>query len=143
LRFLYLYLDDMNGGVNNEQVIRNDHYDFHINSGYWRSFGFGILSTYNSDLHRVGGFDKSIVGWGKEDVDLYEKFIRSNLTNFRAVDPGLVHIFHKIECDSKLNEEQMIMCIGSKSTSIASQQLLSNLVYNEFSYLINQTQLRK
>ena len=139
LQLVLLFSDDMNGGINQEQAIRADHYDLNLNTGYWRNFGFGILSTYNSDLQRVGGFDKSIIGWGKEDVDLYEKFIRSNLTNFRTVDPGLVHVFHKIECDAGLNEEQMIMCIGSKSTSIASQQALSNLIYDKFPYLINRT----
>lgn len=81
-----------------------------------------------SDLRRVGGFDTSIVGWGKEDVDLYEKFIRSNVSVFRSVDVGLVHVFHKIECDESLPEEQMIMCMGSKATSIASQRRLSQYV---------------
>lgn len=41
--------------------------------GYWRSFGFGIVSMYKSDLKAVGGLDTSILGWGGEDVDLYEK----------------------------------------------------------------------
>ena len=111
------------------QKLRKHHFDFSPNSGYWRHFGFGIVATYNSDLKRVGGFDKSIIGWGKEDVDLYEKYIKSNMTVFRTVDPGLVHVFHKIECDPQLNNEQTLMCIGSKSTSIASQRVLANLIY--------------
>lgn len=45
--------------------------------GYWRNFGFGIVSMYKSDLELVGGFDISIQGWGKEDVDLYIKFSES------------------------------------------------------------------
>lgn len=94
---------------------------------------------YNSDLRRVGGFDVSIVGWGKEDVDLYEKFIRSNLTVFRAVDVGLVHVFHKIECDPALAEEQMIMCLGSKATSIASQRQLARIVLKNKDILLSKT----
>ena len=47
-------------------------------------------------------------------VPLFEKFIKSNIIVFRAVDPGLTHVFHKIECDSNLSEEKMIMCLGSK-----------------------------
>lgn len=109
----------------------DSHFEFSDESGYWRQFGFGIVSVYNSDLRSVGGFDTSIVGWGKEDVDLYEKFIHSNLTVFRAVDVGLVHVFHKIECDPALAEEQMIMCLGSKATSIASQRQLARLVLKD------------
>ena len=26
--------------------------------GYWRNFGFGIASVYNSDFNTVGGFGK-------------------------------------------------------------------------------------
>lgn len=118
------------------QKLRDSHFDFDLDSGYWRQFGFGIVAVYNSDLRRVGGFDTSIIGWGKEDVDLFEKFIKSNLTLFRSVDPGLVHIFHKIECDPNLAEEQMIMCMGSKSTSIASQKVLANLIYDRKMHLI-------
>jgi chondroitin sulfate synthase len=105
------------------------HYDFTLDTGYWRQFGFGIVAAYNSDLRRVGGFDTSIIGWGKEDVDLYEKFIRSNITVFRSVDVGLVHVFHKIECDPNLASEQMIMCVASRATSIASQRTLTDLIY--------------
>ena len=121
---------------NSRQRMHSSHFEFDVDTGYWRQFGFGIVSVYGSDLKRVGGFDTSIVGWGKEDVELYEKFIKSNLTIFRSVDPGLIHIFHKIECDASLAEEQMIMCMGSKATSIASQRILANLVYEEKSYLI-------
>jgi len=111
------------------QKLRESHFSFDTDFGYWRQFGFGIVCVYNSDLRRVGGFDTSIIGWGKEDVDLFEKFIKSNITIFRTVDPGLVHVFHRIECDSSLSDEQMIMCLGSKSTSISSQRVLANLIF--------------
>lgn len=120
-------IDALKNENSNKNHVRKNHFDFNRNNGYWRQFGFGILVTYYSDLKRVGGFDKSIVGWGKEDVDLYEKFIKSNLIIFRTVDPGLTHVFHKIECDVSLSPEQMIMCLGSKATSIASQEVLSEL----------------
>lgn len=104
------------------------HYRFDEDTGYWREFGFGIVVVYGSDLRSVGGFNTSIVGWGKEDVDLYEKLIASNLTVFRSVDVSLVHVFHKIECDRRLGDEQMVMCLGSMGTSIASQRVLADLV---------------
>ena len=45
-------------------------------------------------------------------------------------------MFHKIECDVNLSEEQLIMCMGSKSTSIASQRNLAKLVFDKKLYLI-------
>ena len=49
--------------------------------GYWRQWGFGMAAMYKSDFL---GMDLSIVGWGKEDVSLYEKYIlQSNLEILR------------------------------------------------------------
>ncbi|CAF0940746.1 unnamed protein product [Brachionus calyciflorus] len=133
LEAIKILSDSTNG--NSTAKIRDDHLNLNMDTGYWRQFGFGIVAVYNSDLRRVGGFDVRIVGWGKEDVDLYEKFVKSNLTIFRSIDPGLIHVFHKIECDPALAEEQMIMCLGSKSTSIASQQNLANLIFEKKAYM--------
>lgn len=105
--------------------------DFSTDMGYWRSFGYGIVSLYGSDLSAVGGFNTSIQGWGKEDVDLYSKFCDSNFTVFRAVDPHLVHAFHPIACDAHLEEAQFQMCLGSRASSFASVNKLANIVYNQ------------
>ena len=49
--------------------------------GYWRQWGFGMAAMYKSDFL---GMDLSIVGWGKEDVSLYEKYVlQSNLEILR------------------------------------------------------------
>jgi len=89
-------------------------------SGYWRQFGFGIAAIYNQDFRRVGGFDTSIQGWGKEDVDLFNKFISSNLSIFRSTDPNIVHVYHEVNCDPNLPSSQLTMCIGTKASSYAS-----------------------
>ncbi|XP_052100171.1 chondroitin sulfate synthase 1-like [Mytilus californianus] len=104
--------------------------NFTSDLGYWRSFGYGIVSTYKRDLISVGGLDTSIKGWGKEDVDLYTKFVESNLTLYRSIDPRLVHAFHQVICDAKLNDVQYQMCIGSKASSFGSQWQLSNIVFS-------------
>ncbi|XP_054714814.1 chondroitin sulfate synthase 1-like [Uloborus diversus] len=96
--------------------------------GYWRQFGYGIVSIYHSDLKQVGGFDTSIQGWGKEDVDLYSKVVRSNLTVLRAADPGIVHVFHPISCSPELEDLQYEMCWGSKLSSLASQKTLAKII---------------
>ncbi|GIY12695.1 chondroitin sulfate synthase 1 [Caerostris darwini] len=106
--------------------------------GYWRQFGYGIVSIYHSDLRDVGGFDTSIRGWGKEDVDLYSKIVRSNLTVLRAADPGIVHVFHPISCSPDLEDLQYEMCWGSKLSSLASQKTLAKIILsNKQKYLTN------
>lgn len=48
--------------------------------GYFRHFGYGLVSLFHSDLVHIGGFDERIEGWGMEDVDLFEKAVKSKLT---------------------------------------------------------------
>lgn len=96
--------------------------------GYWRQFGFGIAAMYRSDLEAAGGLDVSIRGWGKEDVDLFDRMVASNLTVMRAPDPGLVHIFHPVRCSRDLAVAQYEMCLGTKWTSVASERTLAALV---------------
>ena len=100
--------------------------------GYWRNTGFGIVSMYNSDFRAIGGFDSNIQGWGKEDVDLFDRLLtNSNMTLFRAADPGLIHVFHAINCDANLESVQYKMCLGTKASSYASQGTLARIVYSE------------
>ncbi|GAB6032439.1 Chondroitin sulfate synthase 1 [Chamberlinius hualienensis] len=128
---LFNNYEDENG---DEMTLNNQlHSRYQINSnlGYWRIFGFGIVSLYLGDLKKVGGLDTNIQGWGQEDVDLYDKVLRSELVAFRAIDPGLVHVFHTIECDEKLSPTQLAMCQGSKASSYASIETLSKMIYNK------------
>ncbi|KAG8292050.1 hypothetical protein J6590_047952 [Homalodisca vitripennis] len=105
------------------------HFRISQDTGYWRQFGFGITSLYKTDLRRVGGFDTSIKGWGKEDVDLFDKFvaIAENVTIFRAADPGLVHVFHMVECDPNLTETQLEMCKNTRASTYGSQAHLAQI----------------
>ena len=105
--------------------IHSSTFDIDDDRGYWRFYGFGIASLYRSDLKQVGGMNLSIHGWGKEDVDLFDRVIRSNLTVFRAADPGLIHVFHPIECDVHLETKQRTMCQGSLANTYASQRRLA------------------
>ena len=99
------------------------------NTGHWRHFGFGIGSMYKSDFLSVGGFNTSIQGWGKEDVDLYDKFIANpNLTVFRAVDPTLIHIFHIVRCDPNLERSQLKMCQGTRTDTYGEVKHLAHFL---------------
>jgi len=85
--------------------------------GYWRDFGFGIMSAYKQDLETVQGFNTSIVGWGKEDVDLYERFLNTNISIFRSPTPHLVHRYHPVTCSPTLPSTQAAMCNSSRASN--------------------------
>jgi len=102
--------------------------------GYWRDFGFGIMAAYKQDLERVQGFNTTIVGWGKEDVDLYERFLQTDLSIFRAPTSHLVHRYHPVTCSPTLSSVQASMCKSSKAsnylplTELADKILNSNIL---------------
>ena len=100
-------------------------------TGFFRSYGYGIACLYNSDLTVSGGMDTSIVGWGFEDVDLYQKFATSNITILRAPDPSLIHIYHSVECDTNLEPKQYQMCIGSRNNQYGSSFHLVKLLHKD------------
>ncbi|BES87226.1 Chondroitin [Nesidiocoris tenuis] len=109
-----------------------DHFAITGKAGYWRQYGFGICSIYKEDLDNVGGLNTTITGWGKEDVDLFERIVRqmstSRLQIFRAPDPDIIHIYHPVTCDPKLNEEQLSMCKATRADTYGSAQLLEEVL---------------
>lgn len=109
----------------------HQHFSYGRQRGYFRHFGYGLVSLFKSDFVRIGGFNLSIHGWGMEDVDLFEKVISSaNLRVFRAPDPGLVHVFHDIKCPRDIPASQRHMCLGSQAASIASLDSLAESFTN-------------
>ena len=104
----------------------DDVFEINEDRGYWRFYGFGLAGLYRSDLHRVGGMNTSIHGWGQEDVDLYDRVVASTLAVFRAPDPGLIHVFHPIDClADSMGAKQRKMCLGTKASTYASQRRLA------------------
>ena len=98
--------------------------------GYWRTFSYGQVALYKSDLDNAGGFNTNIKGWGKEDIDFAIRIVQKEITIFRSTDNGLIHIYHKINCDPGLPEDQHIMCQGTRLATYGSDQILSEIIYN-------------
>ncbi|XP_078599027.1 chondroitin sulfate synthase 3-like [Branchiostoma floridae x Branchiostoma japonicum] len=94
-------------------------------TGYWRFSSYGMACLYREDFVSVGQFDTTIRGWGMEDLSLFDKFVKSKMETFRAVDPGLVHVYHPIHCDPNLPTIQYNMCIGSKANTYGSAAKLA------------------
>lgn len=93
--------------------------------GYWRQYGFGMLGIYKIDLGSIGNWNVEISGWGKEDVEIYDKLVKSpSLNVFRAVDTSLMHIFHSKVCSPTLKADQLKMCKGTESITLGSQRVL-------------------
>lgn len=124
-----LGVDDV---VRTERELINLKYSKEVSDdrGYFRVYGFGILSIYKCDFERVGGFDLTIKGWGLEDVQLFETLIKSNLTVFRAADNSLVHIFHSVDCDKNLEKSQFIMCLGTKASTYGGERHMTYYMLN-------------
>ena len=106
---------------------KHDTHGFAVNkdSGTWRPFSYGIACIYHQDMDAVGGFDTSVRGWGMEDVDLFEKFVNHpEIEVFRAADPGVMHSYHRKNCDPNLPIIQYTQCQASKALLSASQKSL-------------------
>ncbi|XP_012540818.2 chondroitin sulfate synthase 1 [Monomorium pharaonis] len=114
---------------------KQDKFTINELSGHWRQYGFGIVSLYKRDYRTIGGLDLSIQGWGKEDVEFFEKSVKSDLDVFRAADRHLVHVYHEIECSRELSSLQLSMCIGSKADTYAGVETLANMIYGNLDIL--------
>jgi len=107
--------------------IQTDFSSFHLRDdiGYWRQYGFGMLGIYKADLGSIGNWNIEISGWGKEDVEIYDKLVQSSTLNvFRTIDTSLMHVFHTKECSPTLHDDQMKMCKGTRSITLGSQRTL-------------------
>lgn len=107
-----------------------NHFLVNQDTGYWRQYGFGVVSVYKTDLTAAGGFNTSIRGWGNEDVDLFEKFVRARPADvFRAADPDLVHVYHAVECDPGLPEPKARMCDNTRFETYGNVDQFANIIY--------------
>ncbi|CAM4783732.1 unnamed protein product [Rotaria magnacalcarata] len=110
-------------------LLNSSSFNLRDDIGYWRQYGFGMLGIYKGDLGQIGNWNVEISGWGKEDVEIYDKLVQCPTLNvFRTIDNSLVHIFHTKECSPTLRDDQMNMCKGTKSITLGSQRILVRYV---------------
>ncbi|RZC31789.1 CHGN and/or Glyco transf 7C domain containing protein, partial [Asbolus verrucosus] len=113
------------------------YFDSHLldeDHGFWRQFGFGIVSLYKSDYVSLGGLNLLISGWGFEDVTFYDNAIKSKLKIVRSVDPSLMHVYHSIDCDINLDVAQKNMCLGTQANMLGSLRQLQKF-YKQYEHL--------
>jgi hypothetical protein len=102
----------------------DDHFVFDQRRGYFRHFGYGIVSIYRQDFEAVGGFNLTIRGWGLEDVDLFERIVAAPaLQLFRAPDPGLYMISYIIvKCQLSSALPQVWSTSSTQSTAPSAKK---------------------
>ena len=55
------------------------HFEYREIDGFWRYYGFGMVSIYKSDFNRTRGFDLKICGWGQEDVEMVRMLLAAKI----------------------------------------------------------------
>jgi chondroitin sulfate synthase len=89
-------------------------------------FFFRVVALYKSDYI---GMNLSIKGWGKEDVDLYDRFLQHHeLSIVRACDPDFIHVYHPVVCNKQLTREQQEMCESSKANNYLSTKDTAKII---------------
>lgn len=98
--------------------------------GHWGHYAFGMACIYKSDYKSTGGFDVSLMGWGGEDVELYEKVLKTDLEVFRAPDVGLIHQWHSKNCAGHTSLKQYEQCMMSKAEVLADRRELARYIFD-------------
>lgn len=98
--------------------------------GHWVWYSYGMVCIYKSDYIASGGFDTTIVGWGGEDTDFFERvLLRAKLEVIKAPEPSLIHRWHTKHCSASLNPQQYYDCLGSKAEALAGKKQLAEYIF--------------
>lgn len=98
--------------------------------GHWVNYGYGMLCIYKSDYDSVGGLNTKMLGWGGEDVDLYEKVLKSKLEVLQSPDTGLIHRWHQNVCsESSTTKSNRESCVNSRAEVLGDKSELAKYIY--------------
>uniref|UniRef100_A0A1X7UEQ7 Hexosyltransferase n=2 Tax=Amphimedon queenslandica TaxID=400682 RepID=A0A1X7UEQ7_AMPQE len=113
--------------LNPDKNARRKHSRFR---GHWGGYAFGMLCIYKSDYTKVGGLNTKMMGWGGEDVDLFQKVLKSRIEVLRAPDVGLIHRWHKRSCSkASLTENNYKQCLSSRAEALGDKRPLGHFLY--------------
>ena len=109
--------------------------------GHWAYYAYGVLCIYKSDYDAVGGLNTTIVGWGDEDINFFEKVLRKRLDVLRAPDTSLSHRWHEKNCPKTLSVKQLQHCFSSRGEILADRIELANYIFKKGVQLNHSTTL--
>lgn len=119
---------------NRKYVYRNGwhprKYSISREQGHWGYYAYGMLCIYKSDYKAIGGLDVAMVGWGGEDVDLYERVLRNGLDVLRSPDTSLVHRWHSKSCKMQSSSKMLEHCLMSQSEVLADRRELARYIFD-------------
>ena len=100
--------------------------------GHWAHYSYGMVCIFASDYRKAGGFNRSLRGWGEEDVDFMDRVLRKGIEIFRAPDPGLIHNWHRKVCDKStvVSSTAYDHCLMSKGENLADRIELAQYIFD-------------
>ena len=64
--------------------------------GHWMQYGGkGMLACHKTEFLKVGKLNENFVEWGREDDELWERFMKNGYRIIRNRQNGLIHNWHK------------------------------------------------
>lgn len=119
---------------NRKYVYRNGwrprKYSISREQGHWGYYAYGMLCMYKSDYKSIGGLDVAMLGWGGEDVDLYERVLKSGLDVLRSPDSSLVHRWHSKSCKMQSSSKMLEHCLMSQAEVLADRRELARYIFD-------------
>lgn len=87
-----------------------------------------VLCMVNLSLRPLWRDETSVI---TTCMDFCRQVLKSGIQIFRAADPDLIHVFHRVNCDRTLDKSQFEMCQGTRySTYGAAHVLVRTLLEN-------------
>jgi predicted glycosyltransferase involved in capsule biosynthesis len=64
-------------------------------TGHFMSEGTGIMASQRQQFLNFGGYDESIIDWGKEDWFLFFEYYKNGVGCIRSKEPEFIHHYHE------------------------------------------------